>query len=592
MNNKLIIIFLNIIRFLKQAGIIFFCIIIPAFTSCDDNFDDSIKKENNLTDNSQPVVSFAVSSGYTTNENETDHQVNIILSKTSDKAISVTVSDLLNGSATALTDYNYTEWSSPEIITFNPGETIKTISITPVQDSDTEGTGETINLALSSPVNAALGLSSHQITIYDDESVPVVSFETSTSSTSNENTIAHNINVVLSKASASDVTVTVTDLMNGSATTGDYNYTGWSSGQVITFTARQTVKTIIITPVQDFLSEGTGETINLALSSPVNAALGGSFHVMTITDDDTSWIKLGETATSRAGAAAALSGNCLYIYGGESYSGALNDFWEYDLSTGEYDSLTSNGARAYATLVELNGNLYRFGGTDGSTYYDKQNEGMYYYITESDTWISFDNNETTGSWPAERSHHIAVPVYNPIGPVESIYFQGGRDTGGNLNARTYLINLSLLDWDQFDSTLSHTRSEHSAVYYNNSIYFFGGYNSGTYYNDLWRFNLNGTFSEVITTGITIIPTRSGISIIEHNGNLYVFGGQNGKECFNDLWKYSLSSNTWTKISTAPFKRSFYSAVKYNNSLIIFGGYSLNDLSQKVYSSEVWQYNLE
>jgi N-acetylneuraminic acid mutarotase len=80
-------------------------------------------------------------------------------------------------------------------------------------------------------------------------------------------------------------------------------------------------------------------------------------------------------------------------------------------------------------------------------------------------------------------------------------------------------------------------------------------------------------------------------MIEHNGNLYVFGGRNGTECFDDLWMYSVSGNTWTKISTAPFKRCFYSAVKHNNSLIIFGGYYLNALSQKVYTSEIWQYNL-
>jgi N-acetylneuraminic acid mutarotase len=316
-----------------------------------------------------------------------------------------------------------------------------------------------------------------------------------------------------------------------------------------------------------------------------------------ITDDDidNSWIKLGDIATPRAGAAVTVSGDRLYIYGGETYTGVLDDFWRYNLSTGEYQILVSNGARAYATLVELNGNLYRFGGRDALVYYDKQNDGIYYYITSSRTWNSFRNSDTNGNWPAERSHHIAVPLYSSTRPVESIFFHGGKDAGGNMEGDLYEFDLSVYKHDiiNYTQTSSLIRSEHSAVYYDNNIYFFGGYASGTYYNDLWKFNITSSdFMQVITTGITIIPVRSGISMIEHDSKLYVFGGQNGTSCFNDLWSFSVAGNSWTKISTAPVKRCFYSAVKYNNSLIIFGGYYLNSFSQKVYSSELWEYKLQ
>ncbi len=274
--------------------------------------------------------------------------------------------------------------------------------------------------------------------------------------------------------------------------------------------------------------------------------------------------------------------------------GVLNDFWRYNLATGEYQTLKPVGARANATLVDLNGTLYLFGGIDDTgTLHD--NKIMNYY--SAGAWNSFNNSDTNGSWPDVRYYHTAIPLYNATGPVESIYFHGGKNsTGGNQNGDLYEIDFTATpkyDWNRFTETSSLVRSEHSAVYYNNNIYFFGGYNSGTYYNDLWRYNITtSAFDQLITTGITIIPVRSGMCMIEHNGKLYVFGGRNGTGCFDDLWSYSIGSNVWTKISTAPFKRCFYSAVKYNNSLIIFGGYYLNNTGQKVYSSEVWQYNLE
>jgi hypothetical protein len=428
------------------------------------------------------------------------------------------------------------------------------------------------------------------------DNLPVVSFASSLSNTLNEGAIVHAIDIILSPTSGITVTVTVTDLKTGSAAYGDdYNFPGWSSPQVITFNPGDSIKTISMTPVQDAINESPGETINLQLSSPTNAVLGAFIHTVTITDDDSpgvSWAQVGNVATSRAGSSVALYGNYLYIYGGENNSGILNEFLRYDLTTGNYSTLSNTpGPRAYATLSELNGRLYLFGGkidADGTLYNDKLN-GVYYFDIGSGTWSSFKGSDTTGPFPDARANHIAVPIYNSSGPVMDIYFHGGVTSDNTLHK----IDILLYDWQTPQYKISYTRREHSAVYYNNNIYFFGGYDGATYYNDLWGFNVtSGSFTELVTTGVTIIPARSGISMIEYNGNLYVFGGQTGTACLDDLWSYSISGNRWTKISTAPFKRCFYSGVKYNNSLIIFGGYYLNASGQKIYSSDLWQYKFQ
>ena len=230
-----------------------------------------------------------------------------------------------------------------------------------------------------------------------------------------------------------------------------------------------------------------------------------------ITEPDENWIKLNDIAvTPRAGTAYVIQGDWLYVYGGETYSESIiADFWRYNLSTGVYQSLTSIGARAYATLVDLNGSLYLFGGIDASgTLHD--DKIMYYYNTSTNAWSSFNNSDTNSTWPAVRYYHTAVPVYDSANSVESIYFHGGKNASGtNLGGSLYEIDFTATpkyDWISYSQTSSLIRSEHAAVYYNDNIYFFGGYNSGTYYNDLWKFDLTTSkFSELITTGITIVP---------------------------------------------------------------------------------------
>lgn len=93
------------------------------------------------------------------------------------QSVAVTVPFSLSGSATAgvLGDYLITPAVSP--LVFAPGQTSKTFSIQPRQDSITENGGETVVLDLGFPQGPALGAAPfrHVLTIIDDDTAPTVS---------------------------------------------------------------------------------------------------------------------------------------------------------------------------------------------------------------------------------------------------------------------------------------------------------------------------------------------------------------------------------------------------------------------------------
>lgn len=89
----------------------------------------------------------------------------VLLSEASAEVVTVDVTTL-PGSASPGADY--VEISTPQTLTFSPGETSKTVDVTILQDSIGEG-AETFTLSLSNAVNSSLVRSSATATITDDE---------------------------------------------------------------------------------------------------------------------------------------------------------------------------------------------------------------------------------------------------------------------------------------------------------------------------------------------------------------------------------------------------------------------------------------
>ena len=138
-------------------------------------------------------------------------------------------------------------------------------------------------VTLSSPSNATLGSDdAHTYTITDNDSVPVVDFNT-TSSNGAESTSSTALTVDLSASSTQNITVDYA--VTGTATGSGTDYT--LANGTLTISAGSTSGTITIAGIVNDSLDEANETVIVTLSNPSNASLGSdSVHTYTITDND------------------------------------------------------------------------------------------------------------------------------------------------------------------------------------------------------------------------------------------------------------------------------------------------------------------
>ncbi|WP_406695704.1 Calx-beta domain-containing protein [Singulisphaera sp. Ch08] len=178
------------------------------------------------------------------------------------------------GTATAGSDYTPSSGS----IFFNPGETIKTVTI-PIADDQLLEANETIFLTLTNPTNGAtLGSPDTAVLTIVDNEQSAVQFNAATFSV-NERAGTATITVTRNSGVG---TLTVGYLTsNGTAQAGT-NYTS-ASGQ-LTFSAGQTTRTFTVPILNDNLASGD-KVVNLTLVNPSQGILGApSTAVLTIQD--------------------------------------------------------------------------------------------------------------------------------------------------------------------------------------------------------------------------------------------------------------------------------------------------------------------
>lgn len=214
------------------------------------------------------------------------------LSAASTQSVSVKVQTASGGSPTATPGIDYT--SLPlTTVTFAPGQTTKTVSVTVLGDTLDEN-DEKFAITLSGVTNATIADGTGLCTILDNDDAPLVSASAPNVTEGNTGSTAiMTFAVKLSAASARNISV---QYKTGNSltfpATANTDYTAVPLTTVI-FAAGETTKMVQVTIKGDLLDEDN-ERVALNLSNPVNATLGISSDGIIVDDDATPTLSIND----------------------------------------------------------------------------------------------------------------------------------------------------------------------------------------------------------------------------------------------------------------------------------------------------------
>src|SRR6476659_6888686 len=202
---------------------------------------------------------------------------NVTLSNPTDQT--VTVDYTTHDSSATTTDGDY--GAATGTVTFNPGQTAKTVDVT-VNGDDTTEPDESLTLDLANASNANILDGSGTGTISNDDPIPDVSIADQSITEGNAGTSTLAFDVTLSHASSDAVSVDYTTT-DGTATTADGDYDAASG--TVTFNPGQTAQTVDVT-VNGDLTHESDETFTVDLSNASNGGVAYASGQGTITSDD------------------------------------------------------------------------------------------------------------------------------------------------------------------------------------------------------------------------------------------------------------------------------------------------------------------
>ena len=239
-------------------------------------------------DEEVPVTVKFGSANYTVAEGGTV-DVTVTLNRDPKRTVTIPIeTDDQNGAGGA--DYS----GVPGSVTFDSGDTSKTIIFEATQDSDDDD-GESVRLSFGAPLPDAVTAvtpSASTISITDDDDPIVeVSFKKDTYGVNEGGSV--NVMLMLNKAPGRSVTIQIDSTNLGGASAADYSVPG-----VVTFRRNDTEKSISFRTTQDSISDD-GESVRLALSStlPDRVTEGSPFSTtVSITDDDGPGVLITPTA--------------------------------------------------------------------------------------------------------------------------------------------------------------------------------------------------------------------------------------------------------------------------------------------------------
>jgi hypothetical protein len=231
-----------------------------------------------IADNDAPPIVRFNNATASVNENGLGETINISLSTASGRQVRV---DFIRDANDTADNSDATVIGSPGTLTFDPGQTNKTIVLTVNNDAIDED-NETVLVNLSNAVNATFGAATHTLTIVDNDTASV-SFMNSTSSVDED--APGGIAITVRLATESSKTVTVPFSLNGGTTATNGQDFVIMTPSPLVFPPGTTQLTIDVDVPDNPPGNESNERVIIDLGTPTGAPLGGTTrHTLTISE--------------------------------------------------------------------------------------------------------------------------------------------------------------------------------------------------------------------------------------------------------------------------------------------------------------------
>ncbi len=279
-------------------------------------------------------------------------------------------------------------------------------------------------------------------------------------------------------------------------------------------------------------------------SSPVFRFTVGSFEF--------GWSELSPMPTPRLGPAAAVSGNRLFVIGGQSDVGTFDVVEAYDPLTDSWSELTAMPSRrTHTCAVENNGVIYVLGGESANV----PQTLVESYNPLTDHWTQLE------PLPSPRTRSAAAVANGKI------YVFGGFQS----NKAIDVYDIAFDNWQQI-AELPQEQDGMSVTFYEGRFYIIGGSKP----DDFWLRDV--TVYDPLANSLTVLeqmPTARRdhrASLID--GKIYVTGGFNaasGHKFFGSVEVYDIANNSWLTRSRMNTARHDHAAGAINGKLYVTGG---------------------
>ncbi len=291
-----------------------------------------------------------------------------------------------------------------------------------------------------------------------------------------------------------------------------------------------------------------------------------------------SWSQLspsGTPPTARNSVASAVVSSKMYIFGGNTSGGDVNDLWSFDPSNGANGawtqlspSGTTPGARAFATASVISSELYLFAGLNLNGSYASDTWAL---NTTSNSWTQLT---PTGEGPAQRYLTSTAVISNKM------YMFGGYGYTG-LIGDLWSYDPSVKLWTQLSpsGTAPPAMYAHGALVISSKMYIIEGWSNSGYNNYVWVYDpsagASGSWTQLSPSNPP--PGRYYTDAVVISNKIYLFGGCGNAGCpTNDTWVYDPSAGangTWTQLSPSGSISNRYlsASVAISNKMYLFGG---------------------